>query len=176
MNDAKLITSYLDGDKAALEILFQKYLKLVYGFIVRRVGNPEDADEITQDAFIKAWKNLKRYDQSKNFKAWILTIAKNTAIDFLRKRKMPLLLNDQFDQTDPAPLQDATLVRMHTRDLIRGSFNLLSPAARAVMTLYYEQELNFREIAAMLGEPLHTIKSRHRRAIIYLKNLLTAQI
>ncbi len=96
-DDRQLIYDYLKkGDEKSLEILIQRYLKPVYGFAYRYVGNVQEAEDIAQEVFVKVWKNLKKpalslskgFDPKKgNFKAWIFTIAKNTAFDFLKKKK-----------------------------------------------------------------------------------------
>ena len=84
--DKKLIQQYLKGDEKSLEILVVKYLKLIYSFVYKNVGNPAEAEDITQEVFIKVWKNMKKFDQNKSFRPWIFQIAKNTSIDFLRKK------------------------------------------------------------------------------------------
>src|SRR3989344_4758938 len=87
-SDAKLILGYFSGDEKALEILFGRYFKQVYRFAHSYSKNSEDAEDITQKTFLKAWRNLKKFDQSKNFKTWIFSIAKNSAIDFLKKKRV----------------------------------------------------------------------------------------
>jgi RNA polymerase sigma-70 factor (ECF subfamily) len=85
--DKKLIQQYLKGDEKSLEVLIAKYLKLIYSFVYKNVGDQASAEDITQESFIKVWKNIKKFDQKKNFKPWLFQIAKNTSIDFLRKKK-----------------------------------------------------------------------------------------
>lgn len=85
--DEILIKKYLQGDEKSLEILIQRYLKPIYSFIYRFIGNKQDAEDVTQEVFVKAWRNFKKFDQEKKFKTWIFSIAKNTAIDFLKKRR-----------------------------------------------------------------------------------------
>jgi RNA polymerase sigma-70 factor (ECF subfamily) len=87
LGDLKLIKQYLAGDEKSLDVLVKRYLKIIYGYSYRNVGNSADAEDITQETFLKVWKNIKKFDQSKSFKSWIFTIAKNTSIDYLRKKK-----------------------------------------------------------------------------------------
>ena len=87
LEDKKLIQQYLKGDSKSLDFLIAKYLKMIYSFVYKNVGSQSDAEDITQEVFVKVWKNLKKFDQKKSFKPWIFQIAKNTSIDFLRKRK-----------------------------------------------------------------------------------------
>ena len=112
-SDEELVAEYLRGDNDALRLLIERYLKSIYGFVFRYVNNPENAEDIVQDVFIKTWKNLKKFNRKKNFKTWLFTIAKNTALDALKKKK-PIVFsaleedeNDGgFSETliDPAPL------------------------------------------------------------------------
>ena len=88
LSDEHLVSKYLSGEKEALEILIRRYLKPVYGFVYKYTGGVSETEDISQDVFIKVWKNLKKFDQVKNFKTWLFTIAKNTTLDFLRKKKM----------------------------------------------------------------------------------------
>src|SRR3989338_146778 len=86
-SDQQLIADYLTGDEKSLKILYGRYLKPIYSFVYRYVGGGQDVEDVTQDAFVKVWRNLKKFDQNKSFKTWIFSIAKNTAIDFLKKKK-----------------------------------------------------------------------------------------
>jgi len=79
--DQQLIESYFDGDEAALAVLVNRYLKPVYNFAFRLTGNQADAEDVSQETFLKAWKNIKKFRADENFKAWILKIARNTAYD-----------------------------------------------------------------------------------------------
>ncbi|MBI4159946.1 sigma-70 family RNA polymerase sigma factor [Candidatus Wolfebacteria bacterium] len=73
--------------EVSLELLIRRYLKPIYGFTYRYVGAGQDTEDVTQETFVKVWRNLKKFDQNKSFKTWIFSIAKNTAIDFLKKKK-----------------------------------------------------------------------------------------
>ena len=84
--EEQLVRDYLKGDENSLEILIGQYLKPIYSFIYRYVGNASEAEDITQEVFVRVWKNLKKFDQNKKFKTWIFGIAKNASIDWLRKK------------------------------------------------------------------------------------------
>ncbi len=83
--DEQLASRSARGDQPAFEILLRRYLKIIYGFVYRLLGNTQDAEEedATQEVFLKSWKNLKRFDEQRSFKAWIFGIARHTAIDLL---------------------------------------------------------------------------------------------
>ncbi len=179
--DSQLVADYLAGDEESLEILIRSYLKPIYGFVYKYVGNEQNAEDVTQEVFIKVWSKLKRFDQRKSFKTWIFSIAKNTCIDLLRKRKtIPFTAfeneegENQLIETlsDPAPLANEVLERSDITETINAAINQLTLKYRMVLSSRYDGDLSFKEISESLGEPLHTIKSRHRRALIKLKHLL----
>ncbi len=180
--DKKLIADYLNGDDESLEVLIQWYLKLIYGFVYRYVGNADEAEDITQEVFVRIWRNLKNFDSQKNFKTWIFSIAKNAVIDFLRKKKtMPFsafdiengnnLIFDNFADSDLLPNEISR--NKETERLLAGATKKLPSNYRKVFFLHYDKNLNFREIAEMLGEPLNTIKSCYRRAVHSLREILS---
>ena len=181
-NDEKLVSQYLKGDEKSLEILVKQYIKPIYRFIYRYLGNTSDAEDITQEAFVKAWRHLKKFDQMKSFKTWIFSIAKNASIDFLRKKKIiPFSkFNNREDENiitetivDPAPLPQEIFDLKNLAEELARVMKKLSPKYRMVLFLHYNDHFTFREIAESLEEPLNTVKSRHRRALIALRKLLT---
>lgn len=183
-SDEQLVKDYLKGDKESLELLIKQYLKPIYSFAYRYVGNGQDADDITQDVFVKAWRNLKKFDQQRNFKIWIFAIAKNTAIDFLKKKKtIPFseFENEEGENIITETLADPSLFPQELLESAGAArtFSLaaekLAPKYSMVLFLRYNDHFNFREIAESLGEQLHTITSRHRRALIKLKKILTEE-
>jgi len=166
-DDAQLVGQYLDGDEKSLEILIKRYLKPIFSFVYKYIGNNQEAEDITQDVFVKVWRNLKKFDKNKKFKTWIFSIAKNTSIDWLKKKRaIPMVELPELLKDERNTIKD---------DLINGfeiMIKNLSPQHREVLTLYYDNDFNFREIAENLGQSLNTVKSRHRRAILQLKKLL----
>ena len=181
--DAKLIAAYLaDEDEAALAALIERYLKPVYGFVQRMAGST-DAEDITQEIFVKVWKNLKKYRSGQSFKTWLYAIARNSCIDFLRKKKSIAFSdfeNEEGDNwlaetlADPEPLPDETLARAQNEQLLENLLNQLSPLYREVLILHYNEHFTFEEIGAALGKPLNTVKSQHRRGLAILRRMLDA--
>jgi len=163
--DEQLISNYLKGDEESLEILIKRYLRPIYSFTFRFVGDSQETEDITQEVFVKVWRNLKKFDKNKKFKTWIFTIAKNTCLDWQKKKKtLPLFFAETI--RDPSPILNEPLDRILER---------LSPKYRMVLFLRYNDHFTFREIAESLGESIDTIKTRHRRGIAILKKLLKAK-
>ncbi len=185
--DEQLIKMHLAGNDEALQSLIERYLRPIYNFVYRYVGNDGDAEDITQDVFVSVWKNIKKFDLNKKFKTWIFTIAKNTSLNWMKKKK-PFLFSEFFAKdgeneedrnlfinsiADPSPLPDELFTRADFARKLSTAMERLNPNYRMVLFLRYNDHFTFREIAESLGEPLHTVKSRHRRALILLKKLLT---
>ena len=162
-DDAQFVNRYFKGDEKSLEILIKKYLKPIYGFVYKYTGNVQEAEDITQEVFVKMWRYLKKYDKNKSFKTWIFSIAKNTCIDWLRKKKTISISELETGESDNF------FERAGINQLLESATGKLLPKYQTVLSLYYDDNLNFREIAEQLGEPLDTVKSRHRRALIILR-------
>lgn len=180
-SDEQLIADYFNGDEQALEILVKKYLGPIYGFVFRYAGNEADAADITQDVFVKIWRKLKKFDAKKSFKVWLFSIAKNTALDFLKKKKAVPFSN--FDDqegnnvlaetlADPEPLPPEIFEKKELGELLNSALKKLSPADQEILALHYQDQLTFQEIGEILSEPLNTVKSRHQRAVVRLRKYL----
>jgi len=193
ISDEILTRKYLQGDEKSLEVLISTYLKPIYSFVYRYVGNGQEAEDITQEVFVRAWRNLKKpalslskgFDPKKgSFKTWIFSIAKNASLDYLKKKKaIPF---SEFDTeeggnrltdtlADTSPLPQELLEKASMAQMLTSAMEKLSPKYRMVLFLRYNDHFNFREIAEIFGEPLNTIKSRHQRAILLLRKMLKAE-
>ena len=179
--DAELVRAYRAGEEEAFRALVERHIGHLYAFVRRLVGSEVEAEDITQTSFVRAWRHLSNFDVSRSFKVWLFSIAKNAALDFFKKKK-PVLFSDfdinreGFDPldliADPAPLPDEVLSRANLATELTDVLNQLPPPVRIVLHLHYNDELTFREIAEVLGEPLDTIKSRHRRGLLRLRERL----
>ncbi len=179
--DQQLISDYLTGDESALHELVRRYLKALYNFAYRLAGNTGDAEDITQEIFIKVWKNIKRYDQNYSVKTWLFAIARNTTIDWLRKKRDLVFSDFDTDEgensllntlADPMPLSDEIMARAEDKKFLDHALNKLPLIYREVIVLRYQDGLTFNEIGTILGKPLDTVKSQHRRALIALRKFL----
>ena len=182
--DANLVEDYLQGEPSALDVLIKKYLKLIYNFVYRLIGDVDLAHDITQDVFVKVWQKLKQYDSKKSFKTWLFTIARNTIIDFARKKKLLSFseleahgfdsnnFTEQVVATDPQP--DKIFEKLDTKNKMEAVIQQLPVIYRQVILLYYVQEFSLEEIAQILKKSVNTVKSQHRRALILLRQLADA--
>ncbi len=173
--DEQLIKNYLRGSEKSLEELVRRYLPLIYNFSRRYSGDPDNASDITQEVFVKVWKNLKKFNTSKNFRVWLFTIAKNTALDWLKKKNaLPLsLLNENEGGENLAENFVDEIYKKSLLNNLQLAIEKLPPKYSSVINLYNTKGLNFREIADFLKEPINTIKSRYRRGLIFLRKILS---
>ncbi len=176
--DEQLAVLYAKSkEERILEELIRRYLPMVFGFVKRYTGNNDAASDITQEVFVKVWKNIDSFDNSKKFKTWIFTIAKRTAIDELRKKKavpFSVLQEDGFDNFEELipdnalPIGESLFLKQITLEFAKN-LSKLPENYRSVIDLYINQGLNLREIATHLKSPLNTVKSRYRRGILIIK-------
>jgi len=179
--DEQLVLSYLQGDNEALNFLIERYLRQVYNFSAKYIGSAKEAEDLTQEIFLRVWKNLKKFDSQKSFKTWLFSITRNVCIDYLRRKKTVTFStlegdDDKESFSDKIVDESFSIVEKITRQELEKEMgrylSRLSEANRAVLILHYNQQLAFREIAELSGESLDTVKSRHRRALIYLRRLI----
>ncbi len=187
-SDEQLIIAYSRGDEAAIETLIARHLDATYTFVSRYVWTAGDAEDITQDVFLRAWKNLKKFDRTKSFKTWLFAIAKNASLNWIKKKKPSLFsefsVKNAHGETeggeaffadtrmDQSPLPDELFARADRTLQLVGAIEKLPQAQRTVLELRHYDEYSFREIGESLGEPLNTVKSRYRRALAALKKLV----
>lgn len=183
--DRDLVIAALAGDNASFSLLVERYVSPIYKFSYRYVRNGPDAEDIAQETFLRVWKNLKKFDQSRNFKTWLFTIAKNASLDFLKKKKtLSFSLLGEGDDAIEAVLAPYVAIAdtsdaAFDRGLLKKNFDTvlarLPERYRDVMIMRYTDNLKFREIAERLHEPVDTVKSRHRRGLALLKNMVDGE-
>ncbi len=161
-----------------LKELIDAHIKMVYNFIFRMTGNSDEAQDLTQETFIRIWKNINKYDPERNAKAWILAIARNATIDWIRKSK-PLTFSqlqregsdDSFEENiaDLSPLADELFEQNERKLLTESILPKINPEYRAIILLHLFEEMTFEQIALALKRPINTVKSQYRRGLIELK-------
>ncbi|MFY0598847.1 MAG: sigma-70 family RNA polymerase sigma factor [Cyclobacteriaceae bacterium] len=165
----------LDGDESAFAELMSRYKKPVYHMILKMVRNVDDAEDLTIEAFAKAFKNLARFKKDYTFSTWLFRIATNNAIDFIRKKKLETYsLNTSFtddsgesvniDVEDHNLTPDEATINTQKIELVRMFVTKLPAKYQRLVKLRYFDELSYEEIAKELQAPLGTVKAQLHRA------------
>jgi len=181
-SDADLIGRAAKGDARALEVLYDRYSRSVFGFALRLVGDQQLAEEVLQEAFFRAWRQGADYNPSRGtFITWLLSITHNLAIDEIRKRRRrPQKADNEEPETVLAAMadtgagsdvEDEVWLGALRQTVAQALAGLPAPQREAIELAYY-QGLTQREIADRLGEPLGTIKTRMRLGLQKLREAL----
>lgn len=170
------------GDAAAFEQLVLKYQTQVYNLCFRVMGNAEDAADMTQETFLKAWRNLESFHGEASFSTWLYRLASNTCLDQLRSiRRRPvqsLTVTDTegeeqtMDVPDSAPSPEDSLINKEERELLQKAMRALDPQERQILTLRVVNDLSYTEISEVLDLKEGTVKSRLARARDHLRKKL----
>lgn len=183
-DDIVLIQSVLGGNTKDFELIWNRYHKLIYAHVLKLVRNIDDADDIVQDTFIKAFNALHTYNQSYPFTAWLYKISSNTCIDYFRRKRIRPVSIEGIQKTttsiyDIIPDQsigiDFTLINAETKDALHKAIKQLPDRYRECIELRHFQELSYEEIAQKLNLPLGTIKITLFRARKALSTLLAGK-
>ena len=175
-----LLESALQGDTACFGELVERWQRRIYGFICRYVGNPDEAQDLTQDTFTKAYRNLDRLADPERFSSWLYTIALNECrMRFRRRRKIQFVsFPDEQSEAVPVNLRDgaaspeAKLAVQEDLRVLREAFEELPEEQREVILMKEYQDLKFHEISDILGIPLSTAKSRMYLGLKTLRKLM----
>lgn len=163
------------GDQSAFAELMERYKKPVYHMILKMVRNVDDAEDLTIEAFAKAFKNLHRFKKDFTFSTWLFRIATNNSIDFIRKKKLETFsldtsLKDDDGESVSIDVEDKNLnpqeeaIKSQKVELIQMFVTKLPPKYQRLVRLRYFQELSYEEIAKELDAPLGTVKAQLHRA------------
>lgn len=185
MNDVELIERALAGSQDAYAELLARYERPVFTLVLRMVRDRSLAEDLAQEAFVKAFGKLGTFDPRRKFSSWLFKIAHNTAIDHLRRREIQTVSLDEpaGEEPDaaPRPVEDATghtpLEVAEQADLSRAltrAVGALRPEYRQVVLLRYQAGLDYAEIAVETGFPLGTVKTYIHRARKELSEILGA--
>jgi len=171
-----LIKGVADQDQQAMAGLYDATSRLVYGLVLRILGDPSAAEEVVLDVYMQAWRQASRYSEERGSPmAWLTTIARSRALDRLRsgsqdrQRSQPLEMVEHRATSIGA---DDAAMASELQKLVLGALDTLSPEQREVIELAYYRGLSHREIAAELGQPLGTVKTRTRLGMIKLREML----
>jgi RNA polymerase sigma-70 factor (ECF subfamily) len=179
-NDNELISKVLQGDHLAYAGLVNRYQNYVFTLTLRLVKNREEAEEVAQDVFIKAYKYLADFRGDSKFSTWLYTIVNNTCISFLRKKKPDIHSLDEeriFAKVDHQDLgfRADGVEQQSKHRMVNEAISRLKPDDGAIITLFYKHEQSLEEIAGILGLEVNTAKVRLHRARARLKELMETQ-
>lgn len=174
--DAELVAQHLAGDPGAFSELVKRYTNAIYNVAYRFTNDPHEAENLTQETFLRAWNALPRIALDKPLKPYFVKIAVNLCHDWAEQRKIanvvPLEAESETDRADDAsdPLLAVSDAELHAR--VRAKLELLAPLYRTVIALRYTEEMSYEEMALALDLPLNTVRTLLRRAKIKLRELL----
>jgi len=184
---AILVRRCIAGEAAAWEELVQRYHRRIYNICYRFSGSPDQAQDLTQEVFVKMYGSLKSYDAKRSaFMTWMTTITRNLLVDYFRKSKQERI-TDSLDSApsehedtlplseripDKSPSPDAGAQSRETREIVHRALQKLSPDLREAVILRDLQDMDYREIALVLRVPEGTVKSRINRGRAELARLL----
>ena len=174
LSDNEIISQVLAGDQAAYGQLVTRYQNYVFTLALRMVKSREDAEEVAQDAFIKAYKYLADFKGASKFTTWLYTIVNNTGISFLRKKKLNVHSLDNENVYAAAANQDSgmsanTVEQKSKLNMVNDAISLLSADDARIITLFYKAEQSLEETAQVMGIEVNAAKVRLHRARTRLK-------
>ena len=171
--DAALVVQCRDGDRRAFETLLTRYERQVFGAAYRILHHREDATDVTQTAFLRAYEHLDRYDPAQRFCSWLYRIAVNEALDLVRRRRRSEPLSEQTPTEQDGP--EAAAARDEDESVMQGALMDLKADYRTVIVLKHLQDCSYDDIARILECPVKTVKSRLFTARQALRDVLAAR-
>ena len=174
LNDNEIISKVLNGDKQAYAELVNRYQNYVFTLTLRMIKSREDAEEVAQDIFVKAYRSLADFRGASKFTTWLYTIVNTTCITFLRKKKLEIHSLDNENVFEMVDNQDSGMMANQVEQksragMVNSAITLLGPDDAQIITLFYKSEQSLDEIAVILGVEPNTAKVRLHRARTRLK-------
>ncbi|MBR0063680.1 MAG: sigma-70 family RNA polymerase sigma factor [Oscillospiraceae bacterium] len=178
--ELKLVNRAAGGDEGAFEKLVIENERLIYNVALKITGNPDDAEDVAQEAFIKAYRNLGSFRGESRFSGWLYRLCYNAAMDHIRKNRDPnlrSLTNDdgsdaELDVADPAPTPEESADRKETQRIVREAVAMLDDDKREILIMREFSGMSYTAIADALGIEEGTVKSRISRARASLAEIL----
>ncbi|MBI1223432.1 MAG: sigma-70 family RNA polymerase sigma factor [Bacteroidetes bacterium] len=172
-----LVDQLRNGDKQALEKLYDAYSGMVYGVILKMIRDEETAQEIVQDVFLKVWNNIKNYDESKaRLSTWIMNIARNRTIDEIRSKKFRNQKENQNIEDSVYEVDKGNNTELKVDSIgLKSVIERLRPEQKMLLELVYFGGYTHDEAAKELSIPLGTVKTRLRASIIELRKVLKVE-
>jgi RNA polymerase sigma-70 factor (ECF subfamily) len=172
-------------DEVSLEMLYERYSRLVYSTVFRIVGSVSDAEEVTQEVFLRVWKNAGKFDPSKGSAlAWLMAITRRLAIDRTRSKQFKSHRSEvnlaavNVEESQKGKEEGAEIVMIKTEEarIMTDALNNLPEEHRRMIDLAYYEGLSHSKIASRLNMPLGTVKTMIRKAVIDLRSMLNGKL
>ncbi|HLI50275.1 MAG TPA: RNA polymerase sigma factor [Thermomicrobiaceae bacterium] len=164
-DEASWVSRAKEGDQAAFEAIFERYSRQIYGYIYRMMGNPEDADELTQECFIRAYKSLSHTSQELKLSAWLHRIASNACLDVLRRRQrirwLPWESHKHEHLLHARPLDDPerNALSQETQLIVQHVLNQMNPRNRMALVLREYEGMSCEDIGQVMALSRSAVKS-----------------
>ncbi len=168
---SQLAATAQGGDAEAFGTLYDLTVDDIYKFLSFRMHDPEDAKDLTSQVFLEAWQSLPRFNPEKSFKVWLYSIARYRLIDYYRRYKSKVNIEDVTSLTDKTDLEVSTSNLLQTQEVLRA-LTQLPEIYQTVIQLKYIQELDYSEIAAITGKPENHLRVLVKRGLDRLKKVL----
>ena len=176
----RLVEQIKKGDTKAFATLVKKYKDLVYTLAIRMLKNREEAEEVSQDAFIKIYKSINKFKGDSKLSTWIYRVAYNACLDRLKKHKRTIdtVEINNFTEYNVDAIENGldALETQERKEAITNCMSQLAPKDNVVLTLYYFEELSIEEIAKVIGETTNNVKVKLHRSRKRLAKLLSNQV
>lgn len=165
-SDNRLMEEVRDGKVERLAILFERHHIMLYNFFLRLTGNRSASEDLVQDVFFRILKYRQTYRSQSRFTVWMFQIARNVHVDFLRKQKQEVALEDQFEEAASPEAQPIDMMTAEIDiDLLRNALDRLSLKKREILLLSRFENMKYKDIASLLGCNIGTIKTSVHRSI-----------
>ena len=174
-SDEALLEKVATGNRLAMQVLFARHHARIYRFILRLIGNPTTAEDLTSEVFLSVWRQAHRFEARSAVSTWLLAIARYKALAELRRRPEALSDEETVEARDPADDPEAAFEHKHRGEILRRCLTRLSREHREIIDLVYYHEKSVQEVAEIVGIPGNTVKTRMFYARRKLSELLEAE-
>ncbi|MBA3648627.1 MAG: sigma-70 family RNA polymerase sigma factor [Chitinophagales bacterium] len=169
LSDIEIINKVLGGDTSSYSLLVQRYQRYIFSLSLRFTKNREDAEEVAQDCFVKAYRSLGTFQQSAKFSTWLYSIVYHTSMSFLRKKKVQIISVDDEQHEHiledyPSYLKANEIEYKSRTEHVNKAIQMLLPDDALIITLFYQGEQSLDEISKISGYETNTVKVKLHRA------------
>lgn len=170
--DQALVKAVLEGEDDSFRVIVERYQTRIVNLAYHFMGNRSDAEDVAQEAFVKAYFNLSRFREGADLLPWLYKITTNTCFTFLKRRKPAVALDEALAGGSIDPQSQNGLREIEHRDSLMKALQLLPAKYRIVILLYYAHDLSYQQISEVCGLPLNTVRTHLKRG----KELLKARM